>query len=266
VQDQNSGPAPRTGSAARPIFVVGSPRSGTTLLRLILDSHPSIACGPETNVLADLDESLNRHWNRLQRFGPDKAYWHAAYRDLFGRFMADYAASKGKARWADKTPSYAEHLQFITALFPEAQVIHIIRDVRYVTASALSRWGWRLAWTMPETWRRSVKMAREFGSRADPDQYREVRFEELVGATEATLRGVFDWLGESWDPRVLDYDRQEHLGGGPLSFSVSKAARERGGTAIDPSRAARPSHALDPILKARIERTAGALNRELGYG
>jgi hypothetical protein len=254
----------RIGTTAPPIFIVGSPRSGTSLLRLILDSHPAIACGPETHVLADLDDSLGRHWDRLARYGLEKTYWHEAYRETFGRFQADYAARKGKARWADKTPSYAQHLEFVTALFPDAQVIHVIRDARHVTASALSRWGWRRAWAIPETWRESVEMARTFGLGAEPGRYREVRFEQLVGATEDTLRGVFEWLDESWDARVLDYDRFDHDGAG-RNRTVSAAAREAGGAAIDASRARCPRRALDPILHARVERIAGPLNRELGY-
>jgi len=254
----------RVGSAAPPIFIVGSPRSGTSLLRLILDSHPAIACGPETHVLADLDESLGRHWDRLARYGAEREHWHDAYREAFARLKADYAARRGKARWADKTPAYAQHLQFVTALFPDAQVIHVIRDARHVTASALARWGWRRAWAMPQMWRESVEKAREFGRDADPGRYREVRFEQLVGATEDTLRRVFEWLGEDWDPCVLDYDRFDHDGTGRNRI-VSTAARERSGTAIDPSRARSESRSLDLLLRARIERVAGPLNRELGY-
>jgi len=251
-------------SGAPPIFIVGSPRSGTSLLRRILDSHPAIACGPETHVLADLDDSLGRHWDRLARYGAEKEYWHGAYREAFARFQADYAARKGKPRWADKTPAYAQHLQFVSALFPDAQVIHVIRDARHVTASALSRWGWRRAWAMPKTWRQSVEMARAFGRAAEPGRYREVRFEQLVGATEDTLQAMFEWLGESWDARVLDYDRFDHDGSGRNRI-VSATARARSGAAIDASRASRSSHPLDPVLKARVERIAGPLNRELGY-
>jgi hypothetical protein len=231
---------------------------------LVLDSHPAIACGPETHVLADLDDSLGRRWNQLEQYGVEMGCWHDGYRDTFARFQAEYAARKGKTRWADKTPSYAQHLDFVTALFPEAQVIHVIRDARQVTASALSRWGWRRAWAIPETWRRSVQMAMAFGETAGSGRYREVRFEQLVGATEGTLKGVFEWLGESWDPRVLDYDRFEHDGRG-RNQQVSRAARAQAGAAIDASRATRSSHSLDPVLSARTERIAGALNRRLGY-
>jgi len=83
-------------SGAPPIFIVGSPRSGTSLLRRILDSHPAIACGPETHVLADLDDSLGRHWDRLARYGAEKEYWHGAYREAFLDYVRD--AYRGRFR------------------------------------------------------------------------------------------------------------------------------------------------------------------------
>jgi hypothetical protein len=254
----------RIGSPATPIFIVGSPRSGTSLLRLIIDSHPSIACGPETHLLARLDDARKRFAKQLDRYAFDDDYWHAQYRTFFESFKLDYALRKGKTRWADKTPSYARHLPFITAVFPEAQVIHIIRDVRMVTASALNRWGWRRAWDVPERWVTNVSAARAAGAGMSPDQYIEIRFEDLVGDTEGTLRPLFQWLGEEWDPCVLQYDQQEH-DESPRNQKVRAAARASGGVAVDASRATRPRKRLDPVLRAHVNQVAGQLNRELGY-
>jgi hypothetical protein len=248
-----------------PIFIVGSPRSGTTLLRLILDSHSRIACGPETQILADLDDSLCRHWRRLERYGRDEDYWRAKCRTLFEEVKLDYAASKGKSRWADKTPSYALHLPFITALFPEAQVVHVIRDARLVTASALDRWGWRTAWEMPGRWAASVAAASAAGARLGPERYRELRFEQVAGDAEGTLRALLAWLGEAWEPEMLAYDRFAHDGSG-RNRAMRAAAPPAPGTAVDSSRATRPRRRLDPLLRARVERVAGPLNRALGYG
>jgi len=254
----------RIGSSAPPIFIVGSPRSGTSLLRLILDSHPSIACGPETHLLARLDDARGRFATQLDRYAFGDDYWHAQYRTFFESFKLDYARRRGKTRWADKTPSYARHLPFITALFPEAQVIHIIRDVRMVTASALNRWGWRRAWDVPERWVANVSAARAAGARMSADRYTEIRFENLVGDTEGTLRPLFAWLGEEWDPCVLEYDRHEH-DEGPRNPRIRAAARAAGGAAIDATRATRPRKKLDPVLRAHMNQVAGRLNRELGY-
>ena len=233
-------------------------------MRLILDSHSSIACGPETHFLVDMEESGRRHWHRLERFGQDRAYWDEKCRRLFDEVVSEYAASKGKRRWADKTPAYATHLPFVNSLFPEAQVIHMIRDARMVTASSLARWGPRVAWNAPVTWVHSVEKARQFGAGVPDTRYTEIRFESLVADPEGTLRPLFGWLGEDWEPRVLEYDTFDHDQSG-RNTQVSDAARQRAGTAIDADRAQRPQTKMKPLLRARVERVAGRLNRELGY-
>jgi hypothetical protein len=257
--------APTTPTAsARPIFVVGSPRSGTTLLRLILDSHPHIACGPETHFLIDMEHSGRRHWHRLERYGFDREYWYEQCRAMFSQTMSDYARGKGKPRWADKTPPYAMHLPFVMELFPDAQVVHVIRDARMVVSSALARWGWRQAWAAAPLWVQSVSQARAHGAGLGADQYRELRFEQLLVDTESTLEGLFAWLREPWDPRVLDYDTFDHDDLG-RNRQISEQARSDSGRAIDPRRARAPRRRLDPVLRARVDRIAGPLNRELGY-
>jgi len=248
-----------------PIFIVGSPRSGTTLTRLIIDSHPAIACGPETHFLVEMESIVTRHWHRIERYGRDKEYWYARCASFFGDFQADYAASKGKVRWAEKTPSYSKHLPFVLELFPQAQIVHVIRDARAVVASSFDRWGWRNAMGAPQKWVDSVSAARAAGLMLPPGQYLEIRFEDLVGRTEPTLQSLFAWLGEIWDPRVLDYDEFDHDESG-RNETISAAARTSAGAAVDPDRAQRSRRRLDPVLRVRTDRVAGALNRELGYG
>jgi hypothetical protein len=251
-------------SDAAPIFIVGAPRSGTTLLRLILDSHSHISCGPETHLIAGMDELGTRHWRRLKRFGHEPAYWHGKARAVLDSVQWDYAEANGKVRWAEKTPSNALHMPFLDALYPDAQVIHMIRDARMVTASAYARWGWRSAWDTVPIWGRSVAGAMRFGASVPSARYREIRFEQLMADVEGTARGLFAWLGEPWEPEVLDYDRFSHDGGfGNTAVSVS--ARSTHGGAIDSARAATPRRTLDPLLSARLEHVAGRLNRSLGY-
>ena len=68
--------------AAQPIFVIGSPRSGTTLLRLILDSHPSISCGEETHFLRDLESVVGRNWDLVATYGLGRDWWIEHLRSL----------------------------------------------------------------------------------------------------------------------------------------------------------------------------------------
>src|SRR5437667_10431218 len=87
---------------AQPIFLVGCPRSGTTLLRLILDSHPEISCGPETHLLGPMHRMFDR-WSSLQLFGFERDYWYEKMADFINSFQTEYAQRRGKTRWADKT-------------------------------------------------------------------------------------------------------------------------------------------------------------------
>src|ERR1700761_6113813 len=84
-----------------PIFIVGSARSGTTLLRLVIDSHPEIACGPETHFLARMDDDQRRFGHQLARYGFQDSYWVAKYREFFESFKVEYMERKHKHRWAD---------------------------------------------------------------------------------------------------------------------------------------------------------------------
>lgn len=202
-----------------PIFIVGCQRSGTTLLRLMLDSHPAISCGPETRFLDDLERITGSEWHRLQQYGFPKSYWEAKIAELFASVHRDYASRRGRTRWADKTPRYALQLDFIDRLFPDAQVLHVIRDGRDVVASHRARSGYSSAVRAVEKWPRYIRTAREVGTRLGGDRYLELRYEDLVAETERTMRAVLAFVGEPWDPAVLTPNASEH--------DVPDAYRER---------------------------------------
>jgi hypothetical protein len=252
-----------------PIFIVGCQRSGTTLLRLILDAHPNVSCGPETLFLVEFAERLTgvRHWQHLAQFGFPKEYWQERVAELFDAVQGDYARRRGKARWADKTPRYAVHLDQIDALFPTCQVVHVIRDGRDVVASHRHRWGYLSALKAVKKWPWYVHAARAAGARlAAQGRYHEVRYEELVSDPEAALRELLDFLGEPWDEAVLEYDRQPHdVQPRYAAFSSSRrvAAGER--SAIYRSRVGAGHRELDPLLRLLVRLFGGATLRELGY-
>ena len=87
-----------TSTRVRPatVFVVGCQRSGTTLVRLLLDSHSRISCGPETRYLKNLAPLVDQEWPRLQRYGLSQDEWLARIRTLFAGVHADYAAGRGR--------------------------------------------------------------------------------------------------------------------------------------------------------------------------
>jgi len=200
-----------------PIFVVGCPRSGTTLLRQILDSHSAISCGPESRFLWGMRGMEDRNWSTLAGFGLTKDEWHENVRSMFEALHMRYAESQGKSRWADKSPDYALMLDYIDALYPECQVIHIVRDPRDVIDSWQRFYGKRSVRRAAQSWVRYVRSAHDFARGQLEQRATEIRYEDLVRDPEQVLRKLFAWLGEPWEESVLEFDHRSHrLSGGPL--------------------------------------------------
>jgi hypothetical protein len=249
-----------------PIFIVGSPRSGTTLLRLIMDSHPNISCGPETKFLTEFKKVTSNYWDTVKNFGFERTYWYEKTADYFNAFQQEYLQKRGKKRWAEKTPGYTINLDYINCLFPNSQIIHIIRDGRDVVASHRDRWGYKSALNSIDTWKKYVKMARDFGKNLPKDRYFELRYEDLVTQTEPQLRALFEYLQESWDPIVLKYNEVPH----DVADVYQKATDERrkigkDSSLIYSSQVGSGQQKLDMFLKFRFNQKAGDLLRELGY-
>src|SRR5688572_21194201 len=176
--------------------IVGVPRSGTTLLRMMIDAHPSVAIPPETGFLprlADLAtglDSADAAWKVITTFPtwPDFHLDAAALRARFDRrsplspadaaraFYSSYAARLGKTQWGDKTPSYGADLDRIASLLPEARFIHMIRDGRDVMVSVRGLW-FRPGETVEACamdWARRIVRTRELGARVP--WYLEIRY------------------------------------------------------------------------------------------
>ncbi len=186
-----------------PIFLVGCPRSGTTMLRQILDSHPAISCGPETRFLWGMRGIEERNWSSLAGFGLTIDEWHGQVRELFESLHGRYAQSQGKVRWADKSPDYALMLDYVEALYPECQVVHLVRDPNDVIQSWIHFYGARSVRRAAHSWVRYVRAAHEYARSREAHRALEVRYEDLVGDPEQTLGQLFDWLGEPWQEEVL---------------------------------------------------------------
>jgi hypothetical protein len=250
-----------------PIFIVGCHRSGTTLLRLLLDSHPNISCGPETGFLTDF-AGITRDpmWPHLQQYGFPKEYWHRKVAELFDSFQSDYACARGKARWAEKTPNYALHLDYINELFPTCQVVHIIRDGRDVVASHLDRWGYISAVKATRKWPLYIDRTRRVGALLPATRYREVRYEDLVGDTEAVMRELLDFLGEPWDEVVLQYDQKPHdVQPRYVAFSSGRRSAAKEQHAVYRSRVGVHRQELNPPLRLLTQLVAGRTLRALDY-
>jgi sulfotransferase family protein len=255
-------------SIKRPIFIIGCPRSGTTLLRLILDSHSNICCGPETHFLNDMEKIVSNYWVLLKHFRFDEQYWYEKIRYFHESFQLDYASRRGKIRWADKTPSYTLKLDFINRLYPECQFVHIIRNGFDVVASYKSRWGYaRAVLAACKYWQMYVNFARNFGEKMPPNRYFEIKYDNLVIETESSLRKLFEFLEEKWDPIVLDYARSEHDIHETHEIIADKRRKDGNEkNTIYENRVGKGKKELDIFLKTILYLTSKRLLKELAYG
>ena len=172
-------------------------------MQRMLDQHPSISCGSESFILESLYQMERRRWIDLTVLGITQSEWRAHVRELFSWVQEQRARAKGKVRWADKTPTYALILDFIDDLYPDCQVIHVIRDPLDVIDSWRRRVGNRKARQAVQAWPEHIRAARAFRDTHSSDRYIEIRYEDLVSKPEKVMRPVVEWLGEPWDDGVL---------------------------------------------------------------
>jgi protein-tyrosine sulfotransferase len=256
----------------RPIFVIGCPRSGTTLMRLMLDSHPSIACPPETFFLLDLAKLWASDDTRkgLAEIGYDSQHFQRKLREFAAYFLQGYAESRGKLRIAEKTPHHVACLDFIEELFgPNAQYIMLYRHPFDVASSMFHHltidWhpvvgrytenGENKYIGYARFWADHAQKMIEF-ELANPGRCVRVRYEDLVQDAEAVLRSIFEFLGEAWSPDVLAYYDQGHdLGRGDRKALMQKGIRASRGN----------WEQLNPDLLRQMRMIVEAPARELGY-
>ena len=236
------------------------------MLRLVLDSHSRISCGPETRFLPDLRRIVDSDFHRLARFGFSREDWLRRIADFFGGVHTDYARGRGKVRWADKTPLYALSIDFVTEVFPDAQIVHVIRDARDVVVSHRKRFGYWSAVKCVVKWPKYIRTARAFGAALPEGRYHELRYEDAVRDPDKTLRALFEFLGEPWEEAVLEYADRSHDVAEKYTVEADKR-RAAAGTdaAIYASRVGTYRRELDPFLRLLVRVFSGPTLRELGY-
>ena len=261
-------------SQAAPIVIVGCGRSGTTLLRVMLDSHPNICCGPESEVFLDkrlklevLAERFDMPPRTLARI-----YRRAGSRaEFIEKFFAEYCRVTGKPRWAEKSPRNISDLPFIFRAFPNARVLHIIRDGRDVACSLRTHPRhkvvdgelvplntWKPIDQCIQRWIDAIELARSY--RSDP-RWAEVRYEELVGHPREAMAAVLEFIGEPWDEAVLNYDQVHTASRDVRKFPQNpEATRQISDSSLD-----RWRRDLSDADKANFKSMAGKLLIELGY-
>jgi hypothetical protein len=207
----------------RPFFVVGCPRSGTTLVRTILDGHTRLSIPPESHFVVALARPGRRNAVTLDDImaHPEFAAWNAdaealrrwvdrvaptSYRELVSAVFDWYADVHGKPRWGDKTPGYVSYLPRLRSVFPDAQFIHVLRDGRDVVASLSEQvWGPKTPVVGALQWRRKVSAGRRAGARMGSDRYLELKLEDLIADPQTKVRELCAFLGEQFQANMLDF-------------------------------------------------------------
>lgn len=279
----------RDGDGARrsaPFFVVGAQRSGTTLLRLMLHSHPDLAVPFESDFIPRFHDRLDEYGDledreNLERLLADIADnpfvdrgdllsdpdWFLeqdirSYPELVDAVFSRYARREDKRRWGDKTPGYVTDLDVLRDLFPACQVIHLVRDGRDVALSLRSvSWGTDHLLRAAEDWRWKTMLGHKMGRMLGEKDYRLVRFEDLVAEPEATLRDVCDFLGEPYSGRMLTYHERasDHLPEGSRSWHTSVLGPP------DPSKIFTWKREMADPDRHLFERVAGDALETFGY-
>ena len=269
-----------------PVFLVGMPRSGTKMLRGLLNNHPRVGIPPvESELLPDWarrwegfgDLSQIAHFRAFAQQIRGSSYfvymreeqgheidvdaWFAAIRsfDPAGVFEAmirlDAEVPEGSDRiWGDKSPGYLAHLDLIDSLFPTARFIHLVRDVRDYCLSMHKAWG-KSRLRAAQRWVDRVSEARRFGAQtAGPGRYMELRYEDLLDRTESELRRVAAFLDLPFDPAMARLSRPtEDRGDTRGKVGVQRDNKEKWRTEMSA-----------PMRRA-IEEIAGPLLAELAY-
>jgi hypothetical protein len=273
-----------------PIFIVGAPRSGTTMLQYRLRNHPRIPLPTgESHFFIPLyrNQASYGDFGRLENVRSVLQAMHTQSRafletDLHGlKFDVDVLAQEfhaegrhtmpaiisglfetnargeGKSRWGDKTPYYVMHLPKLLEWFPDAQIVHLIRDGRDVALSLFGRqhdFSVYNTYFAAEYWESNVERGRAQGSQLPPHQYIELRYEDLLAQPEEIMQRLCAFLGETYSSELFAVASVDDPGKTPLVHEPLKA-----------DNAEKWRSKMTPAQIRAFESVAGKTLRESGY-
>ena len=212
-----------------PILIVGSPRSGTTLLRTILDQHPDLLVHPNEpqfilelyrrygKTLRDVSAAVNHI--AVHRYVPDSVDRqmlraacdhtnHSSLRQVIACYLNVWGGDKILShRIVLKDPNFTYDLDFVHELFSQAHIVHIVRDPRANVSSQRTRWPQFTVWECAMRWRDAVRSARQYqaGNRMT---FTELRYEDLLLAPERTLQNLCHALDIPYKDILLSFNQQ----------------------------------------------------------
>jgi hypothetical protein len=270
-----------------PIFIVGMPRSGTTLLAAMMGAHPRLMCGPETHFFDSLPENSDDLCMRTD--WPDGAIDYLYSISHVGESIpGNYGLTRpelvaalsqrepsiasilsgllelplcraGKPRWVEKTPDHLPYVTQIRQHFPDSPIVRIVRDPRDVLASLISLpWG-------PTTYFEGIHFWTNFDDRSsqffavDPNTH-TLQYEDLVDSPEKTLTELCQFLGEPYDAAMLDTSESSRF-----VNATNESCKARVGEKVDSSRVQAWRQKLGDDDRQLIEAFLGDRLRAYGY-
>ena len=234
-----------------PVFILGVPRSGTTLLRLLLNAHSKIAiCGeihffdqvkeiqkrlPELNKdnLEQFFSLLNNTYSLQKLTRKDELFANVkklllkeekiSYEKFYLYLMQEYATLDNKKIIGEKTPQNIRYVNDIYKIFPNAKIIHIIRDPRAAIASML-----KVDWTANDViintlkWKIDILFSQEYEK--NPLNFKEIHYEDLIKFPEKTLKELCDFIGVEYEKAILDFHKtaKQYIGNQPEKVNTFK--------------------------------------------
>jgi hypothetical protein len=271
-----------------PVFIVGFQRSGTTLLRLMLDSHPDIAVPLDTvgmwasyanqiGQYGDLEIATNRErlvtdllaeerirlWGGPMSAGDILQEWNQpGFPGAMAAFYQANARAQGKRLWGDKDPGNMTRIHLLNEWFPSSRIIHLVRDGRDACLSHLTQdFGHANVLECATAWREEVQWVRRMGKLLGPERYLELRYEDLIREPKPILIELCGFLGIPFADSMLRYHErvsetvpEEKLHIWPLISSPPVA-----------DNAGRWRTAMSQGSRICFEKRAGTVLRDLGY-
>ncbi len=267
-----------------PVFIIGSSRSGTTLLQMIMNSHPNIAmygeihffneiCGvlggcekKRKNICDFIDNDLRRayHVHLLPKLDAvlDKVKDKLSDKSFTGiefyiALMESFSELESKRRYGEKTNENIRYIAELFSIFPQSRIIHIVRDPRDVVSSMMSMpWASNDILANTLRWRAELSNVRKY---KEDDRIFEIRYEDLIQNPEQICRSICDFIGEPFSPQMLEYDRKAK------NYIVNEPWKERTGKSLDNAAKQRWKRDLTSWQVCVLQALVGGLMKSYGY-
>lgn len=218
-----------------PFFILGTGRSGTSLIRRVLDSHPRLAV-PDESHLYNLFFPLHRHYkdlsieknqerliedilstlhikNWLPRLNKNEILKRIKTPDFAGvvdAVIGSWAENQNKVRWGEKTPQHIFYWKEILNSFPNSKIIHIVRDGRDVSLSFINaKFGPKTVHAAAKRWRNELLQIQMLKNHIPSHQFMEIRYEDFLDKPEKVLKQICQFLGEEFLPEMLNFQSKK---------------------------------------------------------